>query len=64
MRYFLLLATQERKNQDSHVLLDDNVGIGSDYLQKTKIPTFHFQDSLPRLPIPDIEKTAQVVVHV
>lgn len=33
---------------------------GGDYLQSTKIPTFHFQDSLPRLPIPELEKTAQV----
>lgn len=33
---------------------------GRDYLQSTKIPTFHFQDSLPRLPIPELEKTAQV----
>ena len=30
-----------------------------DYLQNTKIPTYHFQDSLPRLPIPDIKDTAQ-----
>mmetsp|Transcript_13485 Transcript_13485/g.33116 ORF Transcript_13485/g.33116 Transcript_13485/m.33116 type:complete len:403 (-) Transcript_13485:13-1221(-) len=30
-----------------------------DYLQNTKIPTFHFQDSLPRLPIPDLKDTAE-----
>ena len=29
------------------------------YLHKTKIPTMHFQPSLPRLPIPPLEKTCQ-----
>ena len=29
----------------------------SDYLQKSKIPTMHFQSSLPRLPIPKLEDT-------
>jgi len=29
------------------------------YLHKSKIPTMHFQPSLPRLPIPPLEKTGQ-----
>ena len=32
--------------------------ISTEYLHTTKIPTYHFQDSLPRLPIPALEKTA------
>ena len=31
---------------------------GDDYLSDTRIPTFHFQDSIPRLPIPDLTNTA------
>lgn len=31
--------------------------INYQYLQKSKVPTFHFQKSLPRLPIPELEKT-------
>ncbi|XP_028034037.1 carnitine O-palmitoyltransferase 2, mitochondrial [Bombyx mandarina] len=27
------------------------------FLQKSKVPTMHFQKSLPRLPIPDLQKT-------
>ncbi|KOB72249.1 Carnitine O-palmitoyltransferase 2, mitochondrial, partial [Operophtera brumata] len=27
------------------------------YLQRTKVPTMHFQKSLPRLPVPDLTKT-------
>mmetsp|Transcript_62182 Transcript_62182/g.166858 ORF Transcript_62182/g.166858 Transcript_62182/m.166858 type:complete len:666 (+) Transcript_62182:10-2007(+) len=30
-----------------------------DYMQQTKIPTYHFQDSLPRLPIPPFDKTIE-----
>lgn len=30
-----------------------------DYLERTTIPTYHFQDSLPRLPIPDLDKTME-----
>jgi len=41
-----------------------HLSAGSDYLQSTKIPTFHFQDSLPRLPIPELEKTAKVAPHL
>ena len=26
---------------------------------RTKVPTFHFQDSLPRLPIPKLEDTCR-----
>jgi carnitine O-palmitoyltransferase 2 len=29
------------------------------YLQKGKLPMLFFQNSLPRLPIPDLEKTCQ-----
>lgn len=29
------------------------------YLQKSKVPTMHFQKSLPRLPIPELEKTGE-----
>lgn len=29
------------------------------YLERSKIPTMHFQASLPRLPIPDLEATCQ-----
>lgn len=29
------------------------------YLQKSKVPTMHFQPSLPRLPIPPLEATCQ-----
>ena len=31
---------------------------GEDYLSDTRIPTFHFQDSIPRLPIPVLKDTA------
>jgi len=31
---------------------------GDNHLSQTKIPTFHFQDSLPRLPIPGLKETA------
>ena len=31
----------------------------SDILHHSRVPTDHFQKSLPRLPIPDLEKTAQ-----
>ena len=34
-----------------------------DYLHNTKIPTYHFQDSLPRLPIPALEKTAERYIY-
>ncbi|CAE1255869.1 CPT2 [Acanthosepion pharaonis] len=30
-----------------------------DYLKRSKIPTYHFQKSLPRLPIPKLEDTCQ-----
>mmetsp|Transcript_25946 Transcript_25946/g.65404 ORF Transcript_25946/g.65404 Transcript_25946/m.65404 type:complete len:674 (+) Transcript_25946:87-2108(+) len=30
-----------------------------DYLNNAKIPTFHFQDSLPRLPIPELKDTSE-----
>lgn len=29
------------------------------YLQRSKVPTMHFQKSLPRLPIPDLSKTGE-----
>ncbi|PZC83685.1 hypothetical protein B5X24_HaOG207212 [Helicoverpa armigera] len=29
------------------------------YLQRSKLPTMHFQKSLPRLPIPDLSKTGE-----
>lgn len=29
------------------------------YLHKSKVPTMHFQPSLPRLPIPSLEETCQ-----
>lgn len=29
------------------------------YLQMSAVPTLHFQPSLPRLPIPDLQKTCQ-----
>lgn len=29
------------------------------YLQRSKVPTLHFQKSLPRLPVPEIEKTGE-----
>lgn len=29
------------------------------YLQRSKVPTMHFQKSLPRLPIPHLEKTGE-----
>lgn len=29
------------------------------YLQRSKVPTMHFQKSLPRLPVPALEKTAE-----
>lgn len=29
------------------------------YLQRSKVPTLHFQASLPRLPIPELEKTCE-----
>ncbi|XP_075974466.1 carnitine palmitoyltransferase 2 [Anticarsia gemmatalis] len=31
--------------------------INYQYLQRSKVPTMHFQKSLPRLPIPDLSKT-------
>ena len=30
-----------------------------EYLHKTRIPTYHFQKSLPRLPVPELEKSCQ-----
>ncbi|XP_067001978.1 carnitine O-palmitoyltransferase 2, mitochondrial isoform X2 [Anabrus simplex] len=30
-----------------------------EYIQRSKVPTFHFQASLPRLPIPELEKTCE-----
>ncbi|CAL1532065.1 unnamed protein product, partial [Lymnaea stagnalis] len=30
-----------------------------EYLHKSKIPTYHFQASLPRLPIPELDKSCQ-----
>lgn len=29
----------------------------SQYIQQSIVPTMHFQDSLPRLPIPELDKT-------
>lgn len=29
------------------------------FLQQSKVPTLHFQPSLPRLPIPDLQKTCE-----
>lgn len=29
------------------------------YLQRSKVPTMHFQKSLPRLPVPELEKTGE-----
>lgn len=29
------------------------------YLQKSKVPTFHFQKSLPRLPIPELKNSSE-----
>lgn len=29
------------------------------YMQCSKVPTMHFQKSLPRLPIPEVEKTCE-----
>ena len=30
-----------------------------DYIKRSKVPTYHFQKSLPRLPIPKLEDTCQ-----
>lgn len=32
--------------------------VGDNYIQETRIPTMHFQDSIPRLPIPVLKDTA------
>ncbi|XP_050413982.1 carnitine O-palmitoyltransferase 2, mitochondrial [Patella vulgata] len=31
----------------------------SEYLEKSSVPTYHFQKSLPRLPVPKLEKTCE-----
>eukprot|EP00960_Hanusia_phi_P027250 746718-Hanusia_phi.AAC.1 len=38
--------------------LGQGIIASKEYLQSTKIPTFHFQDSLPRLPIPELKDTS------
>ena len=35
----------------------------SPYLHETKIPTYHFQDSLPKLPVPKLEDTLQKYIY-
>jgi len=36
-----------------------NLGHDQPYLQRSTIPTYHFQKSLPRLPIPSLEHTVE-----
>lgn len=45
------LVIQHRKR---HKTIKD---VDYQYLQRSKVPTMHFQKSLPRLPIPDLAKT-------
>lgn len=40
-------------------LVNRNLSQDYQYLQNSKIPTMHFQDSLPRLPIPKLELTCE-----
>lgn len=35
------------------------VDVEYQYLQRSKVPSMHFQKSLPRLPIPDLDKTGE-----
>ncbi|KAG1666869.1 Carnitine O-palmitoyltransferase 2, mitochondrial [Nymphon striatum] len=37
--------------------IDTRLNNGYQYLERDKLPTMHFQKSLPRLPIPELEKT-------
>ncbi|RUS68813.1 hypothetical protein EGW08_023424, partial [Elysia chlorotica] len=30
-----------------------------EYLHRTRVPTYHFQASLPRLPVPELEKSCE-----
>lgn len=45
------LVIQHRKK---HKIVKD---VNYQYMQRSKVPTMHFQKSLPRLPIPDLTKT-------
>ena len=36
-----------------------STGADSDFLHRSKVPTDHFQRSLPRLPIPELDKTCE-----
>ncbi|XP_054280161.1 carnitine O-palmitoyltransferase 2, mitochondrial [Macrosteles quadrilineatus] len=38
---------------------DPSLGEDYQHFKKSLIPTFHFQNSLPRLPIPELEKTGE-----
>lgn len=45
------IVIQQRKK---HKVVRD---VDYQYLQRSKVPTMHFQKSLPRLPVPDLAKT-------
>lgn len=36
-----------------------NVDVEYQYMQRSKVPTMHFQKSLPRLPVPELEKSGE-----
>ncbi|XP_046682241.1 carnitine O-palmitoyltransferase 2, mitochondrial [Homalodisca vitripennis] len=53
-----LFATQERSRSN---LFKEVLATGPDYqhIEKSAVPTHHFQKSLPRLPIPELDKTCE-----
>eukprot|EP00051_Salpingoeca_urceolata_P027488 m.481687 g.481687 ORF g.481687 m.481687 type:complete len:677 (-) comp22284_c0_seq1:23-2053(-) len=51
----LLSRTMQHSHHQPLVLARTVTSNG--YVQETRIPTYHFQDSLPKLPIPKLEKT-------
>jgi carnitine O-palmitoyltransferase 2 len=46
----------QRKHFSSH---KNVTGINYQYMQRSKVPTMHFQKSLPRLPVPELPKTGE-----
>jgi carnitine O-palmitoyltransferase 2 len=57
------MLTRQLSQLNASVLLRSSVrrsmATSDGYLHKTKIPTYHFQPSLPRLPIPEVNDTCE-----
>lgn len=48
-------SIKQKYSTTSRDIRDDNY----QFLQQSKVPTMHFQKSIPRLPIPDLSKTGE-----